>query len=149
MIFFFLFICSCTQQISGVKEPHQRWCSPSWGSSRVKDSSRQSCKNDRAGSRTHALIRWFEFKQVYLLREDVRVSIASRFTQLTYLFTIQMSLLSHFKPTFLKRLVLIKFHYHSCKHRFYCWSLFSWIWISLEIRMKHERAYFRYLNIQV
>lgn len=97
MIFFFLFICSCTQQISGVKEPHQRWCSPSWGSSRVKDSSRQSCKNDREGSRIHALIRWFEFKQVYLLREDVRVSIASRFTQLTYLFTIQMSLLSHFK----------------------------------------------------
>lgn len=92
--FFFLFICSCTQQISGVKEPHQRWCSPSWGSSRVKDSSRQTCKNDREGSRTHALIRWFEFKQVYRLREDVRVSIASRFTQLIYLFTIQMSLLS-------------------------------------------------------
>lgn len=34
---------------------------------------------------------------MYLLREDVRVSIASRFTQLTYLFTIQMTLLSHFK----------------------------------------------------
>lgn len=34
---------------------------------------------------------------MYLLREDVRVSIASRFTQLTYLFTIQMTLLCHFK----------------------------------------------------